>query len=249
MGRDFVRDDSLEVEATPEEIWVAIATGPGIDSWFLGRNEVDYDTAAGRGVVRQAFGDYTPEHRVTAWEPAHRLAYRSDGPDGRFVALEFLIEGRDRGSTVLRIANSGFLPGDDWEAEFEAMTSGNDLFIATLATYLRHFAGRTAVPVTVFGPMITDWAATRAALTAALGLSGEPAPGDPVHAEPDGLDPIHGEVYLVNADTLGIRTPDALYRFMKGFTGPVIAGHALFDPADPDAEARAWQTWLNVTFS
>ena len=29
------------VHATPEEVWQAIATGPGIDSWFMGRNEVE----------------------------------------------------------------------------------------------------------------------------------------------------------------------------------------------------------------
>ena len=27
--------------ASPEQVWAAIATGPGIDSWFMGRNEVE----------------------------------------------------------------------------------------------------------------------------------------------------------------------------------------------------------------
>jgi uncharacterized protein YndB with AHSA1/START domain len=249
MGREFDSVESVEVDATPEQVWTAIATGPGIDSWFMGRNDVSYDDATGKGTVRQSFGGYEPEHRVTAWEPPRRFAYRGDEPGGRFVAYEFLVEGRERAATVVRIATSGFLPGDDWEAEFEAMTAGNALFFATLATYLRHFAGRTAVPLTVFGPMITDWAGTRATLTAALGLPAEPAPGDPVHIHPAGLGPIDGEVYFANSDTVGVRTPDALYRFLKGFHGPVVAGHHLFAPADPDAAERAWQTWLTTTFS
>jgi uncharacterized protein YndB with AHSA1/START domain len=250
MGHEFDRLDTVEVDATPEQVWAAIATGPGIDSWFMGRNEVDYDAAAGRGVVRQEFGGYAPEHRVTAWEPMHRLAYQSDAaPDGRFLAYEFLIEGRDRASTVLRMATSGFLPGDDWETEYDAMTKGLTLFFATLTTYLCHFTGRTAVPVTVFGPMITDWARTRATLTTALGLPADSVPGDPVHAEPAGLDPIHGEVYFADADNLGVRTPDALYRFMKSFGGPIAAAHHLFTPADPGAAQRGWQVWLTVTFS
>ena len=58
---------------------------------------------------------------MTAWDPARRFAYRSgEAPDGRFIAYEFLIEGRAGGSTVLRTVTSGFLPGDDWAEEFEA---------------------------------------------------------------------------------------------------------------------------------
>ncbi len=41
MGREFDSVDSVEVAAMPEQVWQAIATGPGIDSWFMGRNEVD----------------------------------------------------------------------------------------------------------------------------------------------------------------------------------------------------------------
>ncbi len=250
MGREFDRHDSVEVDATPEQVWQAIATGPGIDSWYMGRNEVDYDEATGTGTVRQAFGGYRPEHRVTAWEPMRRLAYRSgEATDGRFIAYEFLVEGRDRGTTVLRMATSGFLPGDDWEAEYDAMTKGGALFFATLGTYLDHFAGRTAVPVTVFGPVITDWERARARLTAALGLPAQPRPGDPVHVEPAGLGPIDGEVFFANEHTLGVRTPDALYRFLKGFTGPIVAGHHLFGRTDPAAAEHAWRSWLTTTFS
>ncbi|MPZ82150.1 MAG: SRPBCC domain-containing protein [Actinophytocola sp.] len=250
MGREFSETNEVEVDATPEQVWQAIATGPGIDSWFMGRNEVSFDETAEQGTVRMAYGGYEPEHRVTTWEPLRRFAYRSDdAPDGRFIAYEFLIEGRGQGSTVLRMANSGFLPGDDWEAEYDAMTKGGALFFATLATYLRHFAGRTAVPVTAFGPVTTDWKLAWATLTSALGLAEAPRAGDRVHVEPDGLEPVDGEVYFVNAHTLGVRTGDALYRFLKGFGGPVVASHHLFGQADTSAAERAWQTWLDKTFT
>ena len=233
MGREFEGVDEVVVPATPEQVWDAIATGPGIDSWFMGRNEVEAGTA-----VRMAFGDYTPEHPITAWEPGERLAYGSaPAPDGRFIAYEFLIEGRDRSSTVLRLATSGFLPGDDWADEYEAMTLGGQLFFRTLVEYLTHFAGRTATPVTVFGPMITDWPSTRARLMAAIGLSGPGA----VRA------PVVGELYFANADTIGIRTNDALYRFMRGFRGPVIASHHIFGPVDVAHEEQTWADWLEHT--
>lgn len=237
MGREFSASDELKVDASPEDVWTAIATGPGIDSWFMGRNEVDPGQA-----VRQAFGAYNPEHKVTAWEPGERLAYSSEpAPDGRFVAFEFLIEGRDRGSTVLRIANSGFLPGDDWADEFEAMTRGNALFISTLATYLNHFAGRVATPVTAFGPMITDWPRTRAKLGAAIGRD-----GDRVRFTPDGLQPVDGVVYFENEDTIGVLADDAIYRFIRGFRGPVMACHHIFSDISQEATEQAWRSWLNA---
>ena len=178
MGRQFEQHREAEVPASPQEVWAAIASGPGIDSWFMGRNEVE---AGAGGAVRTAFGEYTPELPITGWDPARRLAYGGGrAPDGRFIAYEFLIEGRAGGSTVLRAVTSGFLPGDDWAEEFEAMTLGGELYFATLVEYLTHFAGRFAVPVTAFGPPGTSWSRDRPLLCRALGLAEQPEPGDPV---------------------------------------------------------------------
>jgi hypothetical protein len=183
---------------------------------------------------------------VTAWDPPHRFAYRtSTAADGRYVAFEFLIEGRAGGRTVLRVVTSGFLPGDDWEAEYEAMTKGGELYFRTLVEYLNHFAGRVATPITAFGPPVGDWERAWAALRGALGLTAPVAEGDPVRFTPDGLARIEGVVYFVNPDALGVRTPDALYRFLRGFYGSMIVGHHLFaGGADPQATERAWQAWL-----
>ena len=58
MGRQFAQHREAEVPATPGEVWAAIATGPGIDSWFMGRNDVE---AGVGGTVRTVFGEYAPE--------------------------------------------------------------------------------------------------------------------------------------------------------------------------------------------
>lgn len=247
MSHDFDLRHAAEVHATPDQVWEAIATGPGIDSWFMGRTEVE----PGRGgVVRTAFGGYAPEHTVTAWAPSERIAYRTDeSDDGRFVAYEFLIEGRADGTTLVRVVTNGFLPGDDWEDEFDAMTKGTALFFRTLVEYLDHFAGRTATPVTAFGPPVTHWADAWTTLRDELGLSHPVTTGDPVRCTPEGLDPIVGVVYAVNPQTLGIRTDDALYRFLQGFNGPMIASHNLFSDVEPSAVERAWESWLTQCFA
>ena len=247
MGHQFAQHHEAEVPASPEEVWAAIATGPGIDSWFMGRSEVEPGDG---GTVRTTFGEYTPELPITGWDPARRLAYGSgQAPDGRFIAYEFLIEGRAGGSTVLRAVTSGFLPGEDWAEEFEAMTLGGELYFRTLVEYLTHFTGRFAVAVTAFGPPGTSWSRDRPLLCRALGLAEQPEPGDPVRFTDEIASPA-GVVYCVNAHAIGVRTPDALYRFMRGFAKPVVAAHHLFGPgAEPDQARQAWEAWLSRTLA
>jgi uncharacterized protein YndB with AHSA1/START domain len=248
VPHEFEDHKEAEVEARPEQVWEAIATGPGMDSWYMGRNEVEPGEG---GTVRTVFGDYFPSSTVAEWDPPHRFAYRtSRAEDGRYIAFEFRIEGRAGGRTVLRLVANGFLPGDDWEEEYEAMTKGGELFFRTLVEYLTHFPGRVATPVTAFGPPVADWERAWAVLRGALGLSDPVAEGDPVRFTPDGLAPIEGAVYFVNADTLGVRTPEALYRFLKGFHGAMVVGHHLFaGGVDPQATERAWQGWLTRLFA
>ncbi len=245
MGHPFEQRKEAEVPATPDEVWAAIATGPGIDTWFMGRTEVQAST------VRTVFGEYAPELDVTARDPARRFAYRTgEAPDGRFIAYEFLIEGRAGGSTVLRTVTSGFVPGDDWAEEFEAMTLGGEMYFRTLVEYLTYFPGRFARPVTAFGPAGTNWTRHRALLYRGLGLPGTAKPGDPARVAIDGIAPADGVVYVANAHTIGLRTTDTLYRFLRGFGKPVMASHQLFAAdADPVRAQHAWAAWLGRTLA
>src|SRR5580704_15812342 len=248
MGHEFAQHHEAEVPASPDQVWAAIATGPGIDSWFMGRNEVQ---AGAGGAVRTVFGEYAPELAITEWDPARRFAYGSGrAPDGRFIAYEFLIEGRAGSSTALRTVTSGFLPGDDWADEFEAMTLGGELYFRTLVEYLTYFAGRFAVPVTAFGPLGTSWSRDRALLCRALGLPETTKPGDQARFTAHAIGSVDGVVYFANAHTIGVRTQDALYRFLRGFGKPALAAHHLFAAdADPAQAQRAWESWLNRTLA
>ena len=215
----------------------------------MGHSEVQ--PGAG-GTVRTVFGEYAPRLDVTAWDPARRFAYRSgEAPDGRFIAYEFLIEARAGGSTVLRTVTSGFLPGDDWADEFEAMTLGGEMYFRTLVEYLTHFAGRFAAPVTASGPPGTTWSRDRALLYRALGLPEAAAPGDRARfATDDAIGSVDGVLYFANAHTIGLRTQDALYRFLRGFGKPALAAHHLFaDSADPAQAQHAWESWLHRTLA
>jgi hypothetical protein len=65
--------------------------------------------------------------------------------------------------------------------------------------------------------------------------------------------PEDGVVYFASAHTIGVRTQDALYRFLRGFGKPVMAAHHLFagDEAAPDPvrAQHAWESWLSRTLA
>jgi uncharacterized protein YndB with AHSA1/START domain len=240
MPHEFELRKEIILEATPEQVWEAIATGPGLDGWFMGRNQVE-PREGGRSSM--TVGDHTEEATVTAWEPPRRFAYRAGTPDG-FMAFEWLVEGRDDGTCVLRLVQSGVL-GDDWEGEYDALDRGWGMYLHQLAQYLRHFRGRPATPVTLMGPGPGDADQLWPRLWRGLGLAGKPAEGDRVRLTPEGLDPVEGVVDYLSPDILGVRADDGLYRFICGFEGSVGVGHHLYgDDVDPGQAEATWRAWL-----
>jgi uncharacterized protein YndB with AHSA1/START domain len=248
MAHPFEFIHEIEVDATPEEVWEAIATGPGVDSWFMGRNEIEPGEG---GTTRMTMAGSTEEATITAWEPPTRLASRTpDGPDGAFHAFEYTVEGRGKGRTVVRWVHSGAL-GDNWEAEYEGLSEGDPMYFDKLRVYLAHFRGRTATPVSAFGPVVADRDRAWEAFRRGLGLSGEPKVGDRVRLTLEGLPKLDGEVDWVSKDFLGVHTDDGIYRFMhiSAFGGPTGVGHHIFvDGLDQAETERAWASWLQGVF-
>jgi uncharacterized protein YndB with AHSA1/START domain len=242
---EFELVHDIEIAATPEQVWAAIATGPGIDSWFMGRNEVEPREG---GHASMAMPGFTGTSTITAYEPNRHFAYRSDpAPDGTFMAFEFLVEGRGGGSTAVRLVHSGIL-GGDWEAEYDALRAGNPLYLRSLAQYLEHFAGRTGVPVIVFGPQQSDQDQVWSGLTRAMGLTKDVAENDRVRFTVDGRE-ITGVVdTFLEPSFLGVRTDDALLRFV-GRQGFILCGHHVFADVDSAQAERAWGAWLESVFA
>jgi uncharacterized protein YndB with AHSA1/START domain len=243
-------EKSIELDATPEEVWAAIATGPGISTWFV---PTRLEPREGGEVTRDFGGGYTDIGRVVDYEPGRRIVFGA-GPDaadeGPQHAFEFLIEARDGGATVLRFVQSGFDDDvDGWEDEYTSLDKGWDLFFGNLRSYFAHFAGR---PVGNVVAMV--FAAGRAAdawpvLHRALGLSGPPALGAEVVL--DGPQKVVGVVDIATDEFLGVRSDTALFRFgAEGADGCGISAYHYFygDPVDAAALTGEWQGWLVALF-
>src|SRR4051812_48489930 len=188
--QDRVIDLSVEVPGTPEEVWRAIATGPGITSWFV-PHEVDEHEGGG---VRTDFGAGFGEEsaRVAAWEPPHRLLLQGNGE--RALAYEWLVEAGAGGSCVVRLVNTGFGPGGGWDADYHGMSEGWPLFLENLCLHPRHFPRQRARGVTPprMGPGTRDSAF--GAVCAARGVPAALAAGDRPRASTAGAPPLAGRV-------------------------------------------------------
>ncbi|GAA3193045.1 SRPBCC domain-containing protein [Actinocorallia longicatena] len=242
MTHPFELITELPLEATPEQVWQAIATGPGFDAWFMGRSEIEAHEGGKADLVMLG---HRESATITAYEPNQRFASRTEeGPDGQFMAFEYLIEAAKGGTSVLRIVHNGML-GDDWETEFEAMKAGSGIYHATLVEYLAHFFGRSPSVVTVFRPGAADPDTAWKILTTALALPASPAEGDTATL-PGGE---QGTVFYTNLPVnLGIRTPFGLYRFIHSGAdrgNVVVQGHQRFDGRD---DQPLWDTWTTTLF-
>ncbi len=240
MTHPFEVRGEATVDATPDEVWAAITSGPGVDSWLMGSTDIDSDSKTSTFTM---FGE-TARSNITAWEPGHRYATQEDpNPDGTFMAFEWLIESRDGGGAVVRFVHSGML-GENWEAEYNGLSVGDQAYLTKLAVYLAHFAPRTATnSLFLPGPVTTDsWAA----MTAAVGAGADAADGQPARLSVPGIEPVDGTVEFVFPPSfVGMRTDDAMYVLIHGYNDMVFATAHYFDDRDRSTETEAWQNWLS----
>lgn len=250
MAREMRKQ--IELNATPEQVWEAVATGPGIATWFVPGS---VEPRVG-GVVAQEFGgQMNATGTVIAYEPGRRFAYgallTADATDGPQYAFEFLVEGRDGGSTVLTFVQSGFLDGADWDGEYDSFDKGWDLFFGNLRSALTHFAGLPATDVVSMAYVEGTGAEAWPVLLRGLGLAAMPAVGDEITLAPEGAEPISGVVDVATPEFLGVRSTHGLHRIgAEGDTGCGVSAYHYFfgEPIDRDAVTAAWQGWLNGLF-
>ncbi len=166
-GRRWIEVET-EVPGTPEEVWQAIATGPGISSWFVATDIRDDGTLVSHfGPGMDAVG------RVTLWDPPRRFSAEGDGfsPNAPPLATEWSVEARGGASCIVRVVHSLFAAADDWDDELESMESGWPGFFRVLRLYLAHFRGQPCSTFRAMAFTSLDEAQAWKVLTTSLGLA------------------------------------------------------------------------------
>lgn len=248
----------LALPATPEEVWQAIATGPGISSWFA---PTEVEEREGGAVAFHMGPGMDSVGRVTSWEPPRRFAYeeRDWGPNAPPLATEFTIEASSGSTCVLRLVHSLFADADDWDGQLEGMESGWLGFFDVLKLYLRDFAGQPPatfrITATYAGTEREQWDV----VSRALGLAGRAIGERPLTADAnvprfDGVierlvsSPHHEALVKLDHPTKGAAL-FGVYRWNDTVLGVIT----LFFYGDDAAGVVArdeplWRAWMEQTF-
>jgi uncharacterized protein YndB with AHSA1/START domain len=249
----------LEVPGTPEQVWEAIATGPGISAW-LQPTEVE-PREGGRFSFRT--GPVRREGTVTGWEPPSRFVQEvSWDPTGeapaRRLATEWTVRATGRGTCRVRMVMTGFGPGADWDDELEGMAAGMAAGLDALRLHLTWFPGgrpswaRASVAAT--GPVAELWGELAGALEIDPGI----ATGDRVEVDVPSGPSFSGVVERAAGNDGGRDLLVRVERPAPGFIGVFVLGGvwagieaALYGDEAPAVAARVepvWRAWLQARF-
>jgi uncharacterized protein YndB with AHSA1/START domain len=254
-GRRSVQVE-VEVPGTPEEVWQAIATGPGISSWMV---PAEFEERDGKPVALKL--DFGPgmEFRspVTAWEPPLKWATQSEVPGSPPIANEWSVEARGGGICIVRIVQSLFASTDDWDNQLEAAGYGWPGFLRALRIYLTHFRGQRSTVMKWVAPAAGTEAEAWGTLTSEMGLKGVSV-GQRWTA-PAGVPAFSGVAEYISQSPY-----DALLRLDK--PGPGMAALGAFNCGGPSMvalsfylygdqaagtvarETPLWQAWIQERF-
>ena len=248
----------IEVPGTPEEVWQAIATAPGISAWFV---PAAFEEEGGKPVaVTLDFGPAMESRSVvTAWDPPRLFAREGAGwvPGSPPIATEFTVEARAGGVCVVRIVQSLFASTDDWDGQLTGAEEGWPGIGRVLRLYLTHFRGQRSAIMQLMVPVPGTAATAWATLTAALALAGVPA-GQQWSA-PAGVPALGGVLEYISESPYG-----ALLRLDTPGPGTAALGTIEFGDlvmatltfylygdqaaAHVARETPRWQAWLQDRF-
>lgn len=255
-GRRSVQVD-VEVPGTPEEVWHAIATGPGISSWFM---PTEFEENNGTPIaVTSKFGPgMEPRSEITVWDPPRTFATLGEGWGGMPpIATEWTVEARTGGVCTVRVVNSLVATTDDWNEHLESAAASWPGFFRMLRMYLTHFRGQRSAIMQFVAPVPGTEAEAWNTLLAAWGLTG--AKVGQRWTAPAGVPALSGVAEYIT------QTPyDALLRLDKPAAG--VAALGAYDMAgqsmvavnfyhfgDQSAQTVArdtpqWQAWFEQRF-
>jgi uncharacterized protein YndB with AHSA1/START domain len=159
----------VEVPGTPEEVWAAIATGPGISCWFT---PTKLEERVGGRLTFELGPGMESSGEITTWEPPRLLTYEErDWMEGAPpLATEVHIEAKDGGVCVMRMVHSLFASGEDWDEQLESMENGWPPFFVILREYMTHYRNLACTSVRLMAKSSEPEPQTWERLKTAFGL-------------------------------------------------------------------------------
>lgn len=251
---------TVDVAGTPEEVWAAMATGPGISCWFT---PTRVEERVGGMIAFELGPDMESVGQITTWEPPGRLGYEErDWMEGAPpLATEVRIEIKEGGTCVVRMVHSLFASSENWDDQLESMENGWPPFLTILQEYMKHYRSLTCTPVRLLAKSSEPEAQTWARLQSAFGLESL-AIDQPFQSLASAELCLGGSVMQLGTTEcphqamLRLEQPGQGFVTMGAFTwgGEVLASATFYFYGDRDSAMAhdrqdAWTAWFANLFS
>src|SRR5271155_1087025 len=140
----------IETSATPLEAWEAWADPEKIAQWFVDRASGEAKPGGTMTWFFDQFG-YVIPYKILDAVPGELIIYKWEPPEGLPGILEVRIA-REGGATAVRVIQSGFREGAEWDDEYEGVSSGWKIALLILKFYLENHFARGKAMAFVFRP-------------------------------------------------------------------------------------------------
>jgi uncharacterized protein YndB with AHSA1/START domain len=143
--------DEIRTTASPQQAWEAWADPEKIAQWFTDR--ASGEARAGSIVTWnwEKFFQVAMQYEVLESVPGERLALLWSAPGRDPGIIEVIIE-RAGSETVVRLVNSGFGEGAEWDEQYEGVASGWRMALALLKLCLENYFGEPRQTFQAFRP-------------------------------------------------------------------------------------------------
>jgi uncharacterized protein YndB with AHSA1/START domain len=125
----------ITVPAPRGEVWKAFATSEGLSTWLAPNSNVELEPG-GEWMVHFPGGS-TGGGNIVSFVPEKEIVISALAPDqfptvrAQRTTARFELEDHGKG-TLVRLTQTGWKDGDEWDRAYEYLTAGNAQLLATL---------------------------------------------------------------------------------------------------------------------
>jgi len=245
---------TVDVPGAPDAVWRAVATGPGITSWFVPTRVEGDEIVMSLGALGDARG------RVVTSDAPRRFAFAEEGwLDGAPALLtEFEIEDLGQERSRVRLVNR--VDGDtgpDVDRALAATEAAWRPYLVVLRLHLAREAEATPATVDASGAAGGTLDEAWSRVVEALGLDPALEDGKRARVSAPGAPALAGRVEHAGQHELVLRIDEpgpghALVAVYDGGDGPLVNVHAwLYGPGaeeTAESERAAWEAWMDDGF-
>lgn len=125
----------ITVPATRAEVWKSFSTSEGLSTWLAPNSNVELKPG-GEWMVHFPGGS-TGGGNIVSFVPGKEIIIKALAPDqfptvrAQRTTAHFELEDHGKG-TLVRLTQTGWQDGDEWDRAYEYLTAGNAQLMATL---------------------------------------------------------------------------------------------------------------------